>query len=112
MQSPWQTDFRDRKADLDFIRSERSTSAPPPETSLIFGTRNDGLTISSGGGRVDVSYNIYMIFFRLGTIIDCMSDFSPLRISTISSSLCMCDTVVLFGFSICLGRRPAAWNFV
>jgi hypothetical protein len=55
MQSPWQTDFRDRKADLDFIRSERSTSAPPPETSFLFGTRNDGIT-SAG---VDVSVHKY-----------------------------------------------------
>ena len=68
MQSPWQTDFRDRKADLDFLRSERSTSAPPPETSLLFGTRNDGRTT----GRVDVSLFIYFVclFVCLCTIID------------------------------------------
>lgn len=51
MQSlPWQKDFRDRKAEYDFLQSERSTSAPPPETSLLFGVRSDGR-----GGGIDVS---------------------------------------------------------
>ena len=42
MKSPWDSDYRTHQADMDDLRSERSTSAPPPETSLLFG-RKDGL---------------------------------------------------------------------
>lgn len=41
MKSPWDSDYRTRQ-DFDDLRSERSTSAPPPETSFLFG-RNDGI---------------------------------------------------------------------
>lgn len=44
MQSPWETDQRNNRYDAaeNLKGYERSTSAPPPETSLLFGSRNDG----------------------------------------------------------------------
>lgn len=55
MKSPWDSDYRTRQADdLHDLRSERSTSAPPPETSFLFG-RNDGLvapTVRVASNRV------------------------------------------------------------
>jgi len=43
MQSPWEVDQRNNRHDVgeNFKGFERSTSAPPPETSLLFGSRND-----------------------------------------------------------------------
>jgi hypothetical protein len=35
--SPWESDDRSGHLDLHDLRSERSTSAPPPETSLFLG---------------------------------------------------------------------------
>lgn len=40
--NPWDSDYRTRNHDFDDHRSERCTSAPPPETSFLFG-RNEGL---------------------------------------------------------------------
>ena len=53
MQSPWEVDQRNKRHDTadNFKGFERSTSAPPPETSLLFGSRNEG----NGNTRVDVS---------------------------------------------------------
>ena len=50
MQSPWESDFRTRPGDFEDARSERSTSAPPPETALNL-IRNGG----SRGGHVSLS---------------------------------------------------------
>lgn len=40
--SPWESDFRSG-LDYDSIRAERSTSAPPPDTSLFLGTNESML---------------------------------------------------------------------
>jgi hypothetical protein len=37
MRSPWDSDYRTRQEYDDHRSSERSTSAPPPETPLDFG---------------------------------------------------------------------------
>ena len=42
MQRPWETDQRNNRHVAKTSKGfERSTSAPPPETSLLFGPRND-----------------------------------------------------------------------
>jgi len=44
MQSPWEVDQRNNRHDVaqNYKGFERSTSAPPPETSLLYVSRNDG----------------------------------------------------------------------
>jgi len=54
MQSLWEVDQHNNQHDVadNFKGFERSTSAPPPETSLLFGTRNNG----NRNAGVDVSF--------------------------------------------------------
>ena len=56
MQSPWEVDQRNNRYDVaqNYKGFERSTSAPPPETSLLFGSRND--RNRNGNAGVDVSF--------------------------------------------------------
>ena len=58
MVNPWDPEYRTRHTDFEDLRSERCTSAPPPETSFLFG-RNEGLvapTVRSGDWNLmDVS---------------------------------------------------------
>jgi hypothetical protein len=74
MQSPWQTGFHDRSEDYDV----RSTSAPPPETSFLFGgggpsRHNNSLVIDVSDidmkelvlNNLDVSPTIHSLLFRL-----------------------------------------------
>lgn len=42
MQTPWGAEYRTPSGVLGDLRAERSTSAPPPETSFLF-ERNEGL---------------------------------------------------------------------
>lgn len=68
-QSPWQTDFRthggdgiDRKGGGSYDFLERSTSAPPPETGLFFGTfttqRGDPTTTDAIDVNVSLAFSL------------------------------------------------------
>lgn len=69
MQSPWQTGFHDQREDYDL----RSTSAPPPETSFLFGggtpgstrRRQDGLDVSIKCGRIALLRGLLVLPFLI-----------------------------------------------
>lgn len=100
--SPWQTDVRYRKTDYDFLQSERSTSAPPPETSFHFGLRND-----SSSGDVDVREDFLAV---CGWILDLLLQVFLGSYSDIHLTLLFHDIIfskVSIAFWLCSGQSAS-----
>lgn len=71
MHSSWEIDQRNKRYDSGDGHDgfERSTSAPPPQTSLLFGSRSDGNNIVG----VDVSL-AFAIYPSLSFFCSCVSE--------------------------------------